>query len=228
MTRRPPLTIELILARADAWHARTGRWPLEGDDPEWKSIDSSLRHGWRGLPGGSSLARLLGEQRGARNPRTLKPYTERQILMWARSHYRKTGRWPNARSGAITEAPGEVWRRVDDALRHGLRGLRRGPSLAKFLGDKLGARTKAVLPPLTVEQILTWADAYHKRTGKWPHENKGLIPESPGETWKAVAVALAQGHRGLPGGDTLYRLLHRERMGGGDPKHQNGRPRKKN
>jgi hypothetical protein len=25
----------------------------------WKQLDASLRHGWRGLPGGSSLSRLL-------------------------------------------------------------------------------------------------------------------------------------------------------------------------
>ena len=34
------------------------------DDEAWSEIDASLRRGRRGLPGGSSLARLLAEERG--------------------------------------------------------------------------------------------------------------------------------------------------------------------
>jgi len=64
-------------------------------------------------------------------------------------------------------------------------------------------------PPLTVEQILTWADAHHARTGRWPSDWSGPIPGAPGETWAKVHSALRAGHRSLPGGDTLARLLRR-------------------
>ena len=64
-------------------------------------------------------------------------------------------------------------------------------------------------PPLTVEQILTWADAHHARTGSWPHAWSGPIPEAPGETWQGVESALRYERRGLPGYDTLARLLRR-------------------
>jgi hypothetical protein len=37
------------------------------------------------------------------------------------------------------------------------------------------------------------------------------IPEAPGLTWSAVNMALYGGYRGLPGGDTLSRLLGRRR-----------------
>jgi hypothetical protein len=47
-------------------------------------------------------------------------------------------------------------------------------------------RNKARLPPLTVAQILAWADAHRARTGEWPRVLSGPIPEAPGESWRAV------------------------------------------
>jgi hypothetical protein len=70
-------------------------------------------------------------------------------------------------------------------------------------------------PPLTVEQILAWADAHHARTGKWPTIRSGPIADAPVETWKAIDHALVRGHRGLPGSDSLARLLNRHRNRGG-------------
>jgi hypothetical protein len=66
-------------------------------------------------------------------------------------------------------------------------------------------------PPLTVAQILAWADEHHRRTGKWPSANSGLVAGAPGETWVALNAALYAGYRGLPGGDSLAQLLRRER-----------------
>jgi hypothetical protein len=66
-------------------------------------------------------------------------------------------------------------------------------------------------PPLTVEQILAWADEHHARTGQWPRQGSGTVAASPGETWSAIHAALCHGKRCLPGGETLTRLLARER-----------------
>ena len=62
---------------------------------------------------------------------------------------------------------------------------------------------------MTEDQIVAWARAYHERTGAWPNENSGPIPDSRGEDWGNVNQALRDGDRGLPGGDTLARLLAR-------------------
>jgi hypothetical protein len=72
---RPHITAAQILAWADAHHRRTGRWPMMASGPVtagplgliWRALDSALRLGFRGLPGGSSLARLLAEHRHVRN-----------------------------------------------------------------------------------------------------------------------------------------------------------------
>jgi hypothetical protein len=66
-------------------------------------------------------------------------------------------------------------------------------------------------PPLTVEQILAWADAHKARTGDWPSAVSGAVAEAPEENWKALNQALWRGRRGLPGRDSLARLLRRER-----------------
>jgi hypothetical protein len=67
---RPPLTIERILAWADAHHARTGRRPsansglvVEAPGTTWNAVNLALVLGLRGLPGGSSLTSLLNNHR---------------------------------------------------------------------------------------------------------------------------------------------------------------------
>jgi hypothetical protein len=66
-------------------------------------------------------------------------------------------------------------------------------------------------PVLYPARILRWADAFHGRTGRWPHRDSGPVAGSPGDTWARVEKALRDGLRGLPGGDSLARLLARHR-----------------
>lgn len=52
--RKPDLTIARILAWADDYKRRIGRWPnhssgrIRPDDETWLAIDAALRHGNRG------------------------------------------------------------------------------------------------------------------------------------------------------------------------------------
>ena len=64
---------------------------------------------------------------------------------------------------------------------------------------------------MTRQQILAWADAHHRRTGAYPHVLAGPIEGAPGETWKAVQLALFEGLRVLPGGSSLSKLLKEHR-----------------
>jgi hypothetical protein len=77
-------------------------------------------------------------------------------------------------------------------------------------------------PHLTPALILAWADAHHAATGRWPTCDLTPVAGGPaGLRWQWVNQALGVGARGLPGGDSLARLLARER---GRP-HQHARPR---
>jgi hypothetical protein len=212
------LYISQILAWADAFYKRTGRWPnlYSGAIPgtlqeNWRKVDSALRLGLRGLPGGSSLARFLYDHRGVRNLGCLPRLTIKQILGWADAHHQQTGRWPTSEFGSIDGAPGETWKAIDHALRLGMRGLPGNSSLSRLLSKHRGVRNIQALPHLNKAQILAWADAYYKRIGIWPTPHSGSIARAPGETWSGVNAALQAGRRGFPGGSSLPRLLAKER-----------------
>jgi hypothetical protein len=139
--------------------------------------------------------------------------TEEQILAWADAWLARTGDWPHQQSGSIPEASRqENWRNIDMALRDGGRGLEGDTSLARLLEERRGVRNKANLPPLTIKQILQWADAWFARCGAWPSRERGPVAETfPEETWSGIDTALKCGIRGLPGGTSLARVLAERR-----------------
>jgi hypothetical protein len=129
-----------------------------------------------------------------------------QILAWADAFHGLSDRWPNRHGGSIPGSGGENWSAVDAALTQGYRGLPKGGSLIKLLAEHRGYRHRSYLPPLSVEQILAWADEHHTRTGSWPTELSGPVGTT-GESWQAINRALRDGERGLPGGTSLFKLL---------------------
>jgi hypothetical protein len=215
---RPPLAEARVLAWADAFHARCGCWPRRDSGPipeapgeTWRNVDAALWGGLRGFPGGSSLAQLFQARRGVRPRTTRPPLTEARVLAWADAFHERTGAWPVRGSGAIPEAPGETWRKVDGALRDGLRGFAGGSSLYQLLAQARGVSNRTARPALSEAQVLAWARAHRYRTRRWPTSRSGLIAGAPGETWEAVQSALVKGLRALPGGSSLAQLLDRVR-----------------
>jgi hypothetical protein len=216
-----PLTVEQILAWADAHRAATGEWPrstsgLVGAAPyplTWQSIQDALQNGIRGLPGGSSLSRLLTEQRNVRRRLPVPGLSVEQILAWADAHHAATGAWPNDRSGAVRCAPSRLtWGAIQHALRCGYRGLPGGMSLLRLLTEHGRRAPRLPVEPLSTDQILAWADAHHAATGKWPGHLSGPVQAAPFPvTWCAIAGALRKGSRRLPGGTTLPRLIAEHR-----------------
>jgi hypothetical protein len=210
----PSLTHRRILQWADEQHRRTGSWPMRTSGAvhgiageTWSAVAAALWFGTRGLPGGSSLAMLLAEHRNVRYNRNLPKLRVNDILRWADAHRSRAGHWPGKQSGPIAEAPGETWSAVDAALIIGRRNLPGGSSLATLLALHRGVRNKADLPELKVKDIVRWANAHRRRTGRWPAVKAGPIPEASGETWAAVDDALRRGGRGLAGGLSLARIL---------------------
>ena len=214
----PDLKITQILQWADEHRTRTGKWPVEDSGPvhnvageKWGNISNSLFRGRRGLPGGSSLAKLLAEKRGVRNEKNLPVLTEDQILQWADEHHKRTGKWPNKESGPVRDSLGEKWMNISAALFQGQRGLPGGSSLAQLLAEKRRVRNLTRPPQLSIEQIMIWANAHKERTGKWPVANSGEIYNASGEKWANIEGSLNRGRRGLPGGLSLAKLIKKYR-----------------
>ncbi len=214
----PILTEAVILGWADEHRNHTGKWPsvVSGPvrvalDENWNAIDAALTNGLRGLLGGSSVAKLLTEYRGRRNLKNQPPLSIEQILFWADEYKTRTGSWPKQESGGIEGESCEKWANINAALSQGLRGLPGGTSLAQILSEHRNVRNIRALPPLRIDAIPNWADSFHQRTSHWPKQNSGPVVDAPGETWSGISVALAQGHRGLPGGSSLAQLLDEKR-----------------
>ncbi len=114
----------------------------------------------------------------------------------------------------MPHARGESWGALDVALKAGARGLAGGSSLARLLARECGYVHQGNRPPLTVQQVLRWADAEHTRSGQWPNCKAGAVAEAPGETWRVIDAALREGRRGLAGGSSLVCLLAQARQSG--------------
>lgn len=211
----PRYRVKQILAWAEAHYERTGLWPtpksgpvVEAPGESWMAVHRALFSGGRGMRAGMSLAKLLHRYRRVRvKHRRLRPFNVEDVLAWADAHHRRTGHWPKEESGSIPEAPGETWCKVQNAMREGRRGFRAGSSLSLLLAEHRGVRNHLALAPLTIKEILKWADAYYARHARWPSKDSGLVEDAPGETWTAVHVALTHGRRGLEGGSSLAQLL---------------------
>ncbi len=214
----PRLSVAKILAWAEAHRAATGRWPSsvcgpvrDAEGEHWRSIDTALREGYRGLPGGESLGTVIRGHAGPDAYRTRPMLTVEQVLAWAAAHHEATGEWPGEDSGPIRGVPGEKWKAISLTLSRGCRGLPGGSSLAQLLAEHFGARNPSDLPRLTIAQILGWADAHHAARGRWPSASSDAVAEGSEETWARVNAALYKGLRGLPGGSSLARVLAKHR-----------------
>jgi hypothetical protein len=214
------VSVDEVLRWADLHHQEHGVWPnAESGRVDrvpgftWAKIDALLKEGRRGLPGGSSLAQLLAKKRwGAPPPQSAALSVER-ILAWADAHHASGGKWPTARSGLVAAAPGEWWSVIDVALKKGYRGLQGGSSLSQLLATSRSAPPR----PLSVELILSWAEAHHAANGRWPSADSGVIAAAPHETWSKVNSALWRGCRGLPGGMSLAKLFTGRKAPGAAP-----------
>jgi len=136
------LTVREVLALCDRYKAQHGKWPKATTERiaelgiSWNGLNLLLTEGHRGLPAGLSIMRLLQKHRGVRNRSNLPRLTYAQIDRWAKAHRKRHGRWPRSGSGPIPKTNGETWARINEAMRHGRRGLRRKTSLAKRYGAK--------------------------------------------------------------------------------------------
>jgi len=211
--RRPRLTRARILERAKLHFRRKGQWPTRDSGPvlgepndTWAAIEASLQQGLRGLPGGSSLARLLAEAGLKRHRQEPPVLTVPAILLWMKADYKATGKWPTRRSGPIRAAPGENWALVDRYLRRGGRGLPGGCTLARLLQlyRHLLLRAHWLLPIAdgvrtitTVEEwvaVLVSRGSLHEldvlkslRERQKKFQQAGAKPWDPGKAWVRAA-----------------------------------------
>ena len=205
-----------LLAWADAFHARQGRWPAATPDriPEapaetWAAIDSALRSGCRGLPGGSSLLRFLAARRGAKNvgirhrplsiPRPVSPLAHQPFVhgSLARDHLRPHRRH---RERDMEEGPRRPRQWIPGTTRRIVTGPPARPKTSRCRQrDESSAfpypRAPSLgrLAPCSPRHVAEIQLRFNSRS------SGGDVDQGPN---RAVS-----GRRGLPGGSSLARLL---------------------
>jgi len=215
ITTLPKLTEEQIISWAKEWFEKYGKWPtansgeIEGTNGEnWTALNSATSAALRGFPRKISLANLLQEHGLKKNKANQGALTEEQIVGWMDRHFVATGKWPTQRSGKVLGAKHDKWLDIDNALASGSRGLPGNSSIATLREKYRKVRNTASVPDLTEEKILEWADEYYVIHEEYPQKTPTEIPDSGGETWGGVDVALRNGRRGLQRKITLAQLLH--------------------
>lgn len=211
---RPALTDQQVLEWADRHKLLTGEWPdqtsgpVDGENENWRGINSALSKGLRGFPGGSSIHQVL-EAHGRIQRRFWDPsITVEDILFSADRFFARHKRWPK-RTDIEPAVRHFVWTTVDNQLRQGWENHSPGGSLALLLMEHRGYRHHLQLDPLSPEKIIDWAQEYHESFGRWPTSKSGDVPGTT-ENWRKIDAALKQGHRGLTKGDSLAKLLSRK------------------
>lgn len=204
MLNQNTLHIEDILKAAQQYFDATCRWPncndfeiirtgvLEGET--WGRIDKALRDGLRGLPGGSSLSKLLIEN-GIGNAMNAN-----DVLEGAKLHHKTYGSWPSSSDTTpikIGKLKGKNWKAIDTAFHRGYFELPTGTTLSQFLRSH-GCHDDNTLH---AEDIIAAAKQHKQQTGKWPScKDNAVIKEGAlkGEKWTTIHTALRDGYRELP------------------------------
>jgi hypothetical protein len=224
--KRQLLSVGQVLAWADAHHARTGGWPTaksgkvhEVPHETWAGIANGLTRGFRGFPGGFTLAELLFEARGVRYHFARKHVKARQIVAWAWAHLKTHGTWPHERSGAIPNSGGATWGSIYNSLRFGNFALRRRRAIERLVAKKRLPNGLEKPADLSIAQILRWADTYFAIQGRWPTVKSRGLRMGPTVSWRKIDEALHLGTRGLPGDKSLEGLL--KETGRGTPNFRN-------
>ena len=109
-----------------------------------------------------------------------------------RSEFLTTRSWPGRNLRAETGLWPSILRRDPGSRRDDVARLwtshtkgARGPARRHFVNPFSDRQTPVLHhTPLTEEQILIWADAHHRRTGRWPYAYSGPVPEPP--EWNLV------------------------------------------
>ena len=213
----PDLTEEIIVKAMKDYHEEHGKYPsLKSGDASkyigfkitWTAIDACLREGFRGLPGGSSLAQLRKEYNLGIEP----DLTEDLIIKAMKDYHEEHGKYPSLKSGDASKYIGfkTTWVAIDDCLRHGLRGLPGGSSLSQLRKEHITGKET----PLTEEIIVKAMKAYHEECGKYPSCESGDASKYIGFkiTWMAIDTCLKRGHRGLPGKSSLGKLKKKYKL----------------
>lgn len=203
------LDLAQILTWADMYFKRHEKPPrlnsgeISGTDDTWRTVDSALRMGTRGMPkvtpeAPGSLSLTLRRER----PEWYGCLSISAILNAADEHFARTGRPPTTACGIVKRLSASkqhgqdriTWKVINNALASKSRGL------PKDAPTSLATLLRAERPDwygLTIEAILSSARRFYESHRRPPTATCGFDREL-NRTWGAVNAALERKRLGLP------------------------------
>lgn len=206
------ITEQDIVDASERFRQARGKLPMagSGDASEfmqtgqyetWARLNSALARGSRGLPGGSSLSKLL-HARGLRDSGA-RDLGEGEIRKAVALFLAVHGHLPSTKSGDASDYIGRdiTWEAIGAKFRRGEFG---DLTFSAFLGD--GPRKKAVkknkqapLRPLVLEDVREAVRRWVKVQQAFPSRRSGsLFLAEESITFSSLAQAVRSGGRGLP------------------------------
>ncbi len=140
------ITEEMIIEWVKQYYDEYGKYPNDhsgkivyAKEPiSWSALTHDLKHGFRGLSGGSSLSKFISQHFNIATIATSKAYTKQQVLLWADEFFNEHGYYPTKRSGLVPYSLRDgynkiSWAAIDVCLRDGMKGFAGGSSLYRLL-----------------------------------------------------------------------------------------------
>lgn len=201
MSARPPITIEQLREAVDQHRqANGGRFPTHQGHCDhlglaWSTVDTALREGYRGLPGGSTLRKWIDETYPAE--RYAPPYTSANIRAWVVAHREAhEGSFPTVESGPIAGV-NRTWMDVNDSMRKKQLPFTRCLSLSTWLDDQFPLDRTKKAARITAGMILVLVEAFRaERDGDFPYRDSGKVA-GLNMTWTQLDNAMCQAGQSL-------------------------------
>jgi len=215
------LTIDKIINWVKIFKEKYGEYPyvdekriiIEQGNFSWKILNKSLKRGYRSLPGGYSLSRLICDNFNEK-PRTRQSkfkISESDIIYYMQKFKDIYGFIPNCGTKEeIPDCPGKTWSDIHTYLYAGkvigLIGERSG--LQQMASKHFGQINNSDFPNLTTEMIINWLKLFYDIYEYYPSAiDKKEVPDAPlCVTWTKIHKSLYHGLNGLPGGSSLAKI----------------------
>jgi len=197
----PVITVEQLRQAVDSFKlAHGGRFPTMNDGLalfglRWGTIDTRLREGFQGLPGGTSLSKWLDEIYP--DERFVSSLTSANMHAWVLAHRAaNSGTFPHIGSGTIAGAK-RTWQSVHEALRDRNLPFTKCKSLSEWLDDQFPLDRKKKATLITSDLLVDAVQAYRaENDGAFPFRESGKVA-GLNLTWTQLDNALRQGGKSL-------------------------------
>lgn len=197
-----PIDEKKLLKFFDEFHEENNEYPNQRkyreekyyDGTTMKSIDSALHLGNRGLKAYGNITEFLIFHKRIKRAEEKIELSVKLVLSWIDEYFKNNKKYPSAHSGAI-KGTNENWFNVNTCGRVGVRGLKKGESIAQLITKYRTKKINWLTTNYYLEDIKNWIQEYFDKFKVYPNSTNKNIKDRP--TWGAIHNSLKKGKRDI-------------------------------